>query len=215
MFKYLPFWNNFLGPRWSHSCPRGASSANCNLDNFHVPGNNTTWPEIEYSILYYGPPWWLSDKESTCNARDLGSVPFLGRSPGEGNGNPLQYSCRENPMGRGAWKATVHGVTKSWIWLSDNSFFHFSHPELCFIKNLLLDSSGHGNWSEEEEWRSDFWEVRVELFSLLESLYVTWSMPMSSCSISEVRKLFSRVQLFSTSRTVKSMEFTRPEYWSR
>ena len=52
------------------------------------------------------------DKESTCNAGDLGSVPGLGRSSGEGNGKPLQYSCLENPMGaRG--QATVHGVTKS------------------------------------------------------------------------------------------------------
>ena len=47
--------------------------------------------------------------------RDLGSIPGSGRSSEEGKGNPLQYSCLENPMGRGAWKATVHGVTKSWI----------------------------------------------------------------------------------------------------
>ena len=58
---------------------------------------------------------WLSGKESTCNAGDsgdAGSVPGLGRSPGEGNGTPLQYSCLGNPMDRGAWRATVHGVTK-------------------------------------------------------------------------------------------------------
>ena len=52
-------------------------------------------------------------KESTCNAEDLGSVPGLGRFPTEGNGYPLQYSCLENPMDRGYWWATVHGVTKS------------------------------------------------------------------------------------------------------
>ena len=46
--------------------------------------------------------------------RNLGSIPGLGRSPGGGNGNPLQYSCLENPMDRGTWWATVHGVTKSW-----------------------------------------------------------------------------------------------------
>ena len=51
-------------------------------------------------------------KESACNAGDLGSIPGLGRSPGEGNGNLLQYSCLENPMYRGAWWATVHGVTR-------------------------------------------------------------------------------------------------------
>ena len=51
--------------------------------------------------------------ESACNAGGLSSIPGLGRSPGEGNDNPLQYSCLENPMDRGAWKATVHAVTKS------------------------------------------------------------------------------------------------------
>jgi len=59
-----------------------------------------------------GLPWWLSNKESTCNAGDVGSIPGLGRFPGEGNGNPLQYSWLENSMNRGAWRATVHGLTK-------------------------------------------------------------------------------------------------------
>ena len=52
------------------------------------------------------------------DARDKGSVPGLGRSPGEGNGNPLQYSCLEYSMDRGVWQATVPGVTKSRTWLS-------------------------------------------------------------------------------------------------
>ena len=51
-------------------------------------------------------------KESACNAGDLGSIPGLGRSPGEGNGNPLQYFRLENPMDRGAWLAIVHGVAE-------------------------------------------------------------------------------------------------------
>ena len=54
-------------------------------------------------------------KESACSAGDLGSIPGSGRSPGEGNGNPLQYSCLENAMDRGAWQDTVHGVSKSWM----------------------------------------------------------------------------------------------------
>ena len=58
-------------------------------------------------------------KSSACNAGDLGSIPGSRRSPGEGNDNPLQYSCLENPMDRGAWRATVHGVTKSQTQLSD------------------------------------------------------------------------------------------------
>ena len=51
-------------------------------------------------------------KNLPANAGDLGSIPESGRSPGEGNGNPSQYSCLRNPMHRGAWRATVHGVTK-------------------------------------------------------------------------------------------------------
>ena len=51
-------------------------------------------------------------KDLPAKAGDVGSIPGLGRSPGEGNGNPLQYSCLENPMDRGAWQATVYGVTK-------------------------------------------------------------------------------------------------------
>ena len=60
-----------------------------------------------------GFPGGSDDKEFACDAGDTGSVPGLGRSPGEGNGNTLQYSCLENSMDRGAWKATVHGVTKN------------------------------------------------------------------------------------------------------
>ena len=58
-------------------------------------------------------PGGSDGKESACNAGDLGSTPGLGRSPEEGNGNPLQYSCLENSMDRGAWRATVHGVAMS------------------------------------------------------------------------------------------------------
>ena len=63
------------------------------------------------------PPWWegffLSGEESYCNAGDTGSIPGLGRSLRERNGNPLQYSYLENPMDRGAWQVTVYGVTKN------------------------------------------------------------------------------------------------------
>ena len=60
-----------------------------------------------------GFPGGLDSKESAYNAGDLGLIPGWGRSPGEGNDNPLQYSFLENPMDRGAWWATVHGVAKS------------------------------------------------------------------------------------------------------
>ena len=64
-------------------------------------------------------PGGSDGKESTCNAGDPGSIPGSGRSPGEGNGYLFQYSCLENPMDRGAWRATVHGITKSRTQLSD------------------------------------------------------------------------------------------------
>ena len=67
-------------------------------------------------------PWGAEVKASACSAGDLGSIPGSGRSPGEGNGNPLQYSCLENPMDGGAWWATVYGVAKSRTRLSDLTF---------------------------------------------------------------------------------------------
>ena len=71
-----------------------------------------------------GFPGGSDGKESTCNVGDLGSIPGLGRSPGEGNGYPLQYSCLENFADRGAWWATVRGVANSRARLS-NFHFHF------------------------------------------------------------------------------------------
>ena len=59
-----------------------------------------------------GFPGGSVSKDSACNAGDLGSIPGSGRSPGEGNGNPLQYFRLENPIDRGAWQATVHGITR-------------------------------------------------------------------------------------------------------
>ena len=61
-----------------------------------------------------GKEQWLSCKESACSGGDPGLIPASGRSPKEANGNPLQYTCLKNSMDRGAWWATVHGITKSW-----------------------------------------------------------------------------------------------------
>ena len=90
-------------------------------------------------------------KASACNAGDLGLIPGSGRSPGEGNGNPLQYSCLENPMDRGAWRATVYGIAKSWTWCTTGfvmvnvvypgieAFF----PLEVFLQRLAVDK---GEW---------------------------------------------------------------------
>ena len=76
----------------------------------------------QLSSAYTVYPGGSDGKASACNVGDPGSIPRLGRSPGEGNGNSLQYSFLENPMGGGTWYAAVHGVTKSQTWLSDFTF---------------------------------------------------------------------------------------------
>ena len=77
-------------------------------------------------FLTQGLPWWFSDN-AFANSGDSGLIPGSGRSPGEGNGNPLQYSCLGNPMDRGDWGATVHGVTKSRTQLTDWTHTYISN----------------------------------------------------------------------------------------
>jgi len=74
----------------------------------HLTKENTSWLN-KLSQL----PWWLSGKESTPNVGDLGLIPGLGRSPGEGNGSSLWYSCLENSMDRGGWQATIHAKSRT------------------------------------------------------------------------------------------------------
>ena len=74
-----------------------------------------------------GFPGGSEVKASAWNAGDPGSIPGSGRSPGEGNGNPLQHSCLENPMEGGAWSATLHGVAKNRTRLSDFTSVHFMY----------------------------------------------------------------------------------------
>ena len=69
----------------------------------------------QVALVVKNPPANAEDR------RDAGSIPGLGRSPGEGNGNPFRYSCPENPMDRGAWQATVHSIAKSQAWLKQLS----------------------------------------------------------------------------------------------
>ena len=96
-------------------------------------------------------PRWLNSKEFACQFRRhkrLGVDPWVGNIPCRWNGNPLQYSCLENPMDRGTWWAAVHGVAKSWTWLSTNA--HLSvclsvclsiHPSHIFLIHSFTD--GH------------------------------------------------------------------------
>ena len=74
-------------------------------------GTWTTMTIIAFTMCQEGPPWGLNDKESACQAGDEGLIPASGRSPGEGNGNPLRYSCLGNPMDRGASQTAESGMT--------------------------------------------------------------------------------------------------------
>ena len=74
----------------------------------------SVWVLLDLLTSEWRFPGGSDGKESACNVGDLGSIPGSGRSPGEGSGYPLQYSCLRSPVYRGAWRATVHGVAKSW-----------------------------------------------------------------------------------------------------
>ena len=85
--------------------------------------HSTLWCKILQRLLLSLFPSGSDGKASAYHVGDLGSIPGSGRSPGEGSGNPLQYSCLENPMEGGTWWARVHGVAKSRTQLNDFTFF--------------------------------------------------------------------------------------------
>jgi len=101
-----------------------------------VQHNDSVFLQI---LVRYRFPGGSEVKASAWNAGDLGSIPGSGRSPGEGNGTPLQYACLENPMERGAWWATVHGVAKSRTQLSNFTFtfigYYSGYTSLCHTVN--------------------------------------------------------------------------------
>ena len=122
----------------------------------HMDTSNSS--PSHFKVIHYFPPFLICGgfpngsvgKESTCSSgdtEDMGSIPGLGRSPGGENGNPLQYSCLENPMDRGVWLLTVHRITKSQTWLNDlahaflicSSFFWLWGPwlQLRWQRSLL------------------------------------------------------------------------------
>ena len=139
----------------------------CVLVNAVIPASPLTAPSWFRSVLVLG---WVggggrcrasqvalvSGKESACQAGDLVSIPALGRSPGGEHGNPLQYSCLEKPMDRGAWWATVHGVTKSRTglkWLSMHS-----HPGLNGKLHHYLGPDGEARRRFLLRSRRKFWK---------------------------------------------------------
>ena len=127
-----------------------------------------------------GLPRRLSGKESTCQAGDTGSASGSGRSPGGGNGNPLPYSCLENPMNRGTWWATVHRVTNNWTRLNGLSMHaHNSVPrrmawlakcKLNLSHNLppWLGALGHKNTVNAATLSTEFVTLDPRTFYLLQ-----------------------------------------------
>ena len=85
-----------------------------------------------------GFPGGLDGNESTCHTGDSGSIPGLGRSSGEGTGNPLQFSCLENSMDRGVWPATVHGVSES---DTAERLIHTFSRGMCLVTTYLSTCS--------------------------------------------------------------------------
>ena len=112
-----------------------------------------------------GLPWRLSSKESAWNARDLGSTPGSGSSPGGGHGYPLQYPCLENPTDRGAWRAAVHGVAQRRTWLSDSAAAAATTHKILPVPlktgslefNTGLEHLPHLTRSFEEQARNHSW----------------------------------------------------------
>ena len=143
------------------SNPRSFSAVWFNLSHLFpkVDNENTR-------ILYFwkGFPGGSDGKASARNAGDLGSIPGLGRSSGEGNGNPLQYSCLENSMDGGAWWATVHGVAKSQTWLSHftSTFGKFTFMPLQFYKRPTLVPVFYNCKKSEEDFHFSDKKVKSE-----------------------------------------------------
>ena len=105
---------------------------------------------------------------SACNAGDPGSIPGLGRAPGEGNGNPLQHSCLENPMDGGAWQAIIYGVTKSRTRLSDFT------PSLLMVFIWVI-SQLQGEWrARERKWDFVFRIYGVEAWCFCSLVFTGW-----------------------------------------
>ena len=99
--------------------------------NVVLLGGETSIVFTTVSQYYSNLPGGSVVKNPPSNAGDLGSIPGSARFPGGGNGNPLQYSCLENPMDRGAWWATVHGFAKSWTLLNRHAQWKYHHVRVC------------------------------------------------------------------------------------
>ena len=117
-------------------------SLDCSLQGSSVHGifqaRKLEWVAIPFSRGSSWPRDWICVFCISCIAGDPGSVPGLERPPGEGNGNPLQFSCLENPMDRRAWQATVHGIAKNRTQLNSERFHILLDIQLHYIRHVIL-----------------------------------------------------------------------------
>ena len=174
------------------------------LDIF-LPGRLIFWCHNFLPFILFILPDGSDGKASAYNAGDPGSIPGLGRYPGEGNGNPLQYSCLENPMDGGAWLATVHGVAKSWTWLTEQLYYlltevfearikWFAIP--CPVDHVLSELSTMTHWS----WVPCMaWLVDSLSYTRLWSMWSVWlafcdyGFPFGGCGIMDLASWWERL----------------------
>ena len=160
---------------WEESQREGARCQSSMFPGFLYP-QGLGWDSVHLlhiGTILNGLPRWLSGKESACQCRRQEIDPWARKISGGGNGNPFQYSCLENPTDRGVWWATVHGVAKSWTWLSNwarmhtvlNTFTHSIPQIILKEKNKIWWERVRGNvkkhlwgsartWAMEADWAS-------------------------------------------------------------
>ena len=144
-----------------------------------------------------GLPWWLSGKESACQGK---TCVFLesGRSPGERNGNPPQYSSLGNSMDRGAWLATVHGITKSWTWLSDWTAAAALYELTAFLSWQLLGASS-GTRSCHMALRNVILSLCRLIFNQESKSFLYWFLELLLCLVLSSPNYFLKIPAISDS----------------
>ena len=162
------------------SCPTVCDPMDCSL-----PGSPSMDVEAPIKIL----PCSSNGKESACSAGDQGSIPGLGRSSGEGNSNPLQYSCLENPVDRGAWQATVCGVTKSWTRLTNTRCKKQTLKSAAHVLPWAgFKARGHLEvYQSHPQWVEDYCPSHTQWIRMLTTSH---NLPRNFLTWAETEKLF-------------------------
>ena len=141
-------------------------------------------------------PRWLSGKPG--NGGDMGLISGSGRSPGERNGNPPQYSCLGNSMDRGAWLATVHGITKSWTWLSDWTAAAALYELTAFLSWQLLGASS-GTRSCHMALRNVILSLCRLIFNQESKSFLYWFLELLLCLVLSSPNYFLKIPAISDS----------------